>query len=114
MSNGIQFFLSLRLVRRVSAILAFLAVTTALAQPFCDLHPDEALHQEDCCASLTDGNLAVPANAVVPDVKSPAVLPSATTALTAWRPAQGPVVAIPPDRQPISRPYHVRSARILI
>lgn len=114
MSKAIRLLLSLRIARRAFAVLALIAVATALAQPFCDVHQAEALHQEDCCASLTDGSVAVQAKMVVPVLKSPAVLPAATASLTGWRTAQGPAVAIPPDRPPISRPYHARSARILI
>lgn len=114
MSKAVHTVLSLTAARLAFAVLAFLAVATVLAQPFCDLHEDEALHQEDCCASLADGTVAVPATAVVTGFKARAVLPPAAAWPAGWRTAQGPEPAIPPDRPPISRPYHARSARILI
>lgn len=114
MSNGIRFLLSLRLARRAFGVLALLAVSTALAQAFCDLQDVKALHHDDCCASLEAATLAVPSTAAVPAAKPPAPV-LAPAAWPGWRPAALMLSAqIPPDRPPLTRPYHARSARLLI
>jgi hypothetical protein len=113
MSNAIRFLLSLRLARGVFGLLALLAVSAALAQAFCDLQDVKALHHDDCCASLEAGVLAVPSTAAIPTGTPAPVLAPAAWPL--WRPAALMLSAhIPPDRPPLTRPYHARSARILI
>jgi hypothetical protein len=116
MSNTIGLVMSLRLTKGVFAALALLAVSVALASPICDRYelPGNAPHHEDGCASLKDGTPAVPPTAAAPSVKPPPFLPLATGWSTEWRAVNWPAAAIPPARPPITRPYHARSARILI
>jgi hypothetical protein len=110
--NAIRFLLSLRLARRACGVLALFAASTALAQAFCDLQDVKALHHDDCCASLEAG-AAVPSTAAIPTGTPAPVL--APAARPGWRPTALMLSAhIPPDRPPLTRPYHARSARILI
>ena len=135
MSSRIQSVVTLRLARRGVAVFAFLALFMVLARPICDAYlphggpaqsgsiafaghaSGEPSRQADSrlfCASAEDGRLVQPAAALTP-VKSPAPLPVATASLPGWRTAAlARAAAIPPDRPPVTRRYHARSARILI
>ena len=136
MSSQTGFLAARKPARTVFVLLAVIALFALLARPICDLsrfqdaashdgvHPlagysaeDPSQHDgsEPCCASVEDGSLAVPATAGTVDAKSwPGMLPAISG--SAWaakrRSVLGPT--IPPDRPPISRLYHARSARILI
>ena len=102
------------LVKMVFVLLALLAVWAVLASPICDaLGAAGEVHQEDCCASVDDGSPVPPAAATFafePSVFAPLPLPR----WREWRAVTSPAVAIPPDHPPLTRPYHARSARILI
>ncbi|HWQ38335.1 MAG TPA: hypothetical protein VNM24_06940 [Burkholderiales bacterium] len=108
-------FLTLqRLAKGFFAVLALLAVTVALASPICDAYelPGD-IHEQGCCATLNDGNPVSPA--ALPSGFEPPVLGPVPIAWSPeWRGIAWPARAIPPDRPPLTRPYHARSARILI
>lgn len=99
-------------MRRLAAVLAFLAMSAALAQSLCDLQQPQAAHHEDCCASLEGGTVA-PSTAAVPASSSTTALPGAAAPLAVPRAADARLAAVFPDRPPLSRRYHARSARIL-
>jgi hypothetical protein len=109
--------MSLRLAKTLFLVLALLAVSAVLARPICDLDrlPGNVHqhHQEDCCASLKAGTPVVTPDAAAPSVKLPAFLPLTAAWLAEWYAVAWPAVAVPPDRPPLSRPYHARSTRIL-
>ncbi len=108
-------FLTLqRLAKGFFAVLAVLAVTVALASPICDAYEvPGVIHEQGCCATLNDGNLV--ALAALPSNFEPPVLGPVPVAWSPeWRATAWPAHAIPPDRPPLTWPYHARSARILI
>jgi hypothetical protein len=108
-------FLTLhRLAKGFFAALALLAVTLALASPVCDAFdlPGD-IHQEDCCASLAD-ETPVPPAAAPSGLKPPVFAPLPAVWSPQWRAVAWSAAAIPPDRPPLTRPYHARSARLLI
>lgn len=115
MSTGTRFPLSQRLVRGLFAVLALLAVSVAVASPVCDsFHASADAPQPDtCCASLEDGALALPPTAA-PSAQPPAFVAVSAGSSVQWRALSWPDAAVPPDRPPLTRPYHARSARILI
>ena len=139
MSDATQLPVTQRLVRRRFVVFALLALLVVLARPICDAYhvhqlpssssqtgptfvSDHALgngsHHEDsepCCASVEDGNLAAPATALAPIVKSPVHLLVATASLPGGlSPGLSRNAAILPERPPHPQPYYARSARILI
>lgn len=93
-------------------LLALLAVTAALAAPVCDAWeaPTGAAHPADCCVVLTDGAPAAPEVAAALAAKPQ----MAAVAETVWPKPLSWRVDLPVDRPPLSRPYHTRSARILV
>lgn len=104
-------------VRFLASLLALLAVSAALARPVCELDhvTGSEPQQQDCCASLDDWMAASAPEPVAPIAEPPA----AALVGEAWRPSWRPsprslAVNLPSDRPPLSRRYHVRSARILI
>jgi hypothetical protein len=113
--NGVLFRMSTTLGKALFLALALLAVSAVLARPICDLDRPlgKAHHQDDCFASFTDATPAVPPDAAIPSAKPPVFLALTATWSPAWREAAWPAAAIPPDRPPLTRPYHARSARIL-
>ena len=116
------------------AACALVAVSVLLVRPLCEflelrgasphagstlaIQPtDPASHERDalpCCASVDDASLVVPTLSVMAETKSLSTIKPADLPL-AWRLAPRSFqAAIAPDLPPISRPYHSRTARILV
>lgn len=133
MSRDRSFPLSKGVLKDAFVFLALSALLLVLARPVCDVlewHDaeesgpsglasyvaDESGHHEGhtdpCCDSIEDGNLAVSASAA-PPVERPAI-PAAIVAPARPVAVHTHVAWLPPDTPPISRPYHVRTARLLI
>ena len=135
MSSNPRFTMKRDIARRGFVVLALVALFVVLARPLCDAYHWQGLpqsgpalaavhaigeapphgHSELCCASMQDGTLVVPANAVTAAFKSPAAAVPAAVFLPGWRAASFSLTApLPPDRAPPLRRYYARSARILI
>jgi hypothetical protein len=139
MSDATQLPVTQTLVRRRFVVCALLALIVVLARPICDAYhvhqlpssssqtgptfvSDHAIgnssHHEDsepCCAFVEGGNLAAPATALAPVVKSSVHLLVATASLPGgFSPGLARNAAIPPERPPHPQPYYARSTRILI
>lgn len=121
--------------KRGFVVLALLALSLVIARPICDAyaagagtaapaqmlasdHAGNAEPHEDesapCCSSLEDGALAASA-AAFPAAEKPgsfAFLPPSP--LEAWPATARRLAPVPPDRPPLSLPYHARTARLLI
>ena len=134
MSRDRSFPLSKGVLKDAFVFLALSALLLVLARPVCDVLEwhgaqdagpsglasyvaDESGHHEGhtdpCCDSIEDGNLAVSASAA-PPVERPAIPAAAIVAPARPVAVLTHVAWLPPDTPPISRPYHVRSARLLI
>lgn len=115
-------------------VLAFFALMAVLARPICDAahSPGSALHDsgragasyvdaeaaghddsETCCTTVDDGSLVVGTILLVPDVRSPSAVALAKAPSTRDLNRPSFRAPLPPERPPITRPYHARSARIL-
>lgn len=102
--------------------LALLALVIGLSQPICeafDLHADSVAalnHSEDpgvCCTSVDKGALAAAADEVLPYFEP--WLPPVFTRAPALRPrASLGIASLAPEPPAVFRPYHARSARILL
>lgn len=134
MSRDRSFPLSKGVLKDAFVFLALSALLLVLARPVCDVlewhgaeeqpgssaiasytageHHDG--HYDPCCTSIEDGSLvALSASAAPPVERLPT--PAAAMASPVQRAAVHSLVAwLPPDTPPISRPYHVRTARLLI
>lgn len=133
MSRDRSFPLSKGVLKDAFVFLALSALLLVLARPVCDVlewHGEESGpsvlasyvadksgdhegHTDLCCDSIEDGNLAVSASAA-PPVERPAIPAAAIVAPAAPVAVHTYVAWLPPDTPPISRPYHVRTARLLI
>lgn len=116
--------------RRGFAVLALLALALVLARPICDAYEvgagspgvgqlaggEQSNHNDldPCCASIDDGTPLASVNAASPAKAPIAVLVLAFHEGTWSSATQVPVAAIPPDCPPLLRPYHARTARILV
>ena len=114
--------------RRLSVVLAFLALLLVLVRPVCAAHEpvqaasgavhassvDHSDDPEPCCAAFDDGSPipAVKALFAGAEPAGDAIAPTVTARLRLDAPSH--VAVDPPQRPPRSLPYHARSARLLI
>ena len=123
-------------VRRGLAVVALLALSLVIARPICDAYaagtgtPEPAqvvAHDHDandhshgdapgpCCSSIDDG--AVMGSATVVSVIGADSTPFMVLAARPWEAgpsAERRSALEPPDRPPLSLPYHARTTRLLI
>lgn len=116
-------------------MLALLALFVVLARPICDISHvqgpashghapavadnfgDGAANHgepEPCCETVDDASLVGATAAFALDAKLASVAPLAQNGSARHLGRRSPRAPIPPDRPPLSRPYHARSARLLI
>jgi len=116
--------------KRGFAVLALLALALVLARPICDAYEmgagslgvgqlagaEQSNHNDfdPCCTSIDDGTPLASESAASPAKAPTAVLMFAFHDGTRSSATQVPVAAIPPDRPPLLRAYHARTARILV
>jgi len=107
---------------RGMSLLAFLALSLALAWPICDAfasHVDigsSSSHSEGsgpCCASLDDRPLVASGTDMLLAFDAPSI-PGSTGAPALQTMAPWPPIVSWPDRPAVSRAYYARSARILL
>jgi len=112
------------------AVLAILALALVLTRPICDAYGmgvgqagighlasgEQSNHDgwDPCCASIDDGTPLASASAVSAAKAPIAFMISAFHDGTRSSATQRRVAAVPPDRPPLPRPYHARTARILV
>lgn len=123
-------------VRHVCALLALLALSLVVARPVCDAYAagggsvqpahieatapsgHDHSHGDEpgpCCSSIDDASLLGSA-AVAPAAAKPVafLVASAVSLEPSWSVAGRLIRTEPPDRPPLFRPYHARTARLLI
>lgn len=118
------------------AVLALLALTLVIARPICDAYAaangsSEAAHVAadghgdndhshgdepgPCCSSIDDASLLGSANVTSASAKPATFVVVPASSRQAWSAVPGRLLASePPDRPPLCRPYHARTARLLI
>jgi len=112
------------------AVLALLALALVLTRPICDAYGmgvgqagighlvsgEQSNHDgwDPCCASIDDGTPLASASAS-PAANAPTAVLLFAFHEETWSSAmQRHIPAVPPDRPPLPRPYHARTARILV
>ena len=130
MSLGSQYAWLGKTAQRCFAVLALLALALVLARPICDAYAvgagasgveqpaggEQSNHDDfdPCCTSIDDGTPLTSERVASPAKAPTAVLTIAFHDGTRSSAMQRRSAAIPPDRPPLLRAYHARTARILV